>query len=197
MERKVLFTLDYMNGLPTQIKDLFRVAFASVMVDFSNYSYEPSLGTRPGAGKALVDDADVAVIVANKLRDMMEDIAEVQNGWIPSSSGMMGGEPPVRENYNPGWQVHERSFFEVESCLDAASVDLVVTSPPYMNNYHYVRNSRPQLFWKRVDRVAAGTETIGNRKLRLSSGRRSGAAGRFPSFRICRNWSRISRQSAR
>ena len=147
VERKVLFTLDYMNGLPTQIKDLFRVAFASVMVDFSNYSYEPSLGTRPGAGKALVDDADVAVIVANKLRDMMEDIAEVQNGWIPSSSGMMGGEPPVRENYNPGWQVHERSFFEVESCLDAASVDLVVTSPPYMNNYHYVRNSRPQLFW--------------------------------------------------
>jgi hypothetical protein len=23
----------------------------------------------------------------------------------------------------------------------------MVTSPPYMNNYHYVRNTRPQLFW--------------------------------------------------
>ena len=43
--------------------------------------------------------------------------------------------------------VYERSFFEAESCLEAASVDLIVTSPPYMNNYHYVRNSRPQLFW--------------------------------------------------
>ena len=31
--------------------------------------------------------------------------------------------------------------------MDPGSVDLVVTSPPYMNNYHYVRNSRPQLFW--------------------------------------------------
>jgi hypothetical protein len=23
----------------------------------------------------------------------------------------------------------------------------MVTSPPYMNNYHYVRNTRPQLYW--------------------------------------------------
>jgi len=23
----------------------------------------------------------------------------------------------------------------------------VVTSPPYLNNYHYVRNSRPQVYW--------------------------------------------------
>jgi len=26
-------------------------------------------------------------------------------------------------------------------------VDVVVTSPPYLNNYHYVRNTRPQLYW--------------------------------------------------
>jgi len=26
-------------------------------------------------------------------------------------------------------------------------VDLVVTSPPYLNNYHYPRNTRPQLHW--------------------------------------------------
>ena len=31
--------------------------------------------------------------------------------------------------------------------LPPSSVDLMVTSPPYMNNYHYVRNTRPQLFW--------------------------------------------------
>ncbi len=31
--------------------------------------------------------------------------------------------------------------------LDPGSVDLIVTSPPYLNNYHYVRNTRPQLFW--------------------------------------------------
>ncbi len=31
--------------------------------------------------------------------------------------------------------------------LPPCTVDFVVTSPPYMNNYHYVRNTRPQLFW--------------------------------------------------
>ncbi len=134
VERKVLLTLDYIRDLPAAIKDIFRVAFASVMVDFSNYSYEPSLGTRAAAGKALVCDAPVGGILVAKLGDMADDIAEFQR----ESGGL---------DYKPGWRIYERSFFDADSCLDAASVDLIVTSPPYMNNYHYVRNSRPQLFW--------------------------------------------------
>jgi DNA modification methylase len=27
------------------------------------------------------------------------------------------------------------------------SVDLLITSPPYLNNYHYNRNTRPHLYW--------------------------------------------------
>ena len=134
VERKVLLTLDYVNGLPERINDLFRVAFASVMVEFSNYTYEPSLGTRPGAGKALVGDADVGRVLSVKLRDMVEDIAEFQS-------------ETANESHSPAWEVYEQSFFDAETRIAAASVDLVVTSPPYMNNYHYVRNSRPQLFW--------------------------------------------------
>jgi hypothetical protein len=34
---------------------------------------------------------------------------------------------------------------------------LVVTSPPYLNNYHYVRNSRPQMFWLSL---VSGTEEL-------------------------------------
>ena len=134
VERKVLLTIDYMSGLPPRIKDIFRVAFASVMVDFSNYSYEPSLGTRPAAGKSLVDDAEVGKIVSAKLQDMVEDIAEFQ-------------EEVADGTYSPNRRVYEHSFFDAEKRISAESVDLVVTSPPYMNNYHYVRNSRPQLFW--------------------------------------------------
>ena len=26
-------------------------------------------------------------------------------------------------------------------------MDLLVTSPPYLNNYHYNRNTRPHLYW--------------------------------------------------
>ena len=134
VERKVLLTLDYMHGLSPQIEDIFRVAFASVMVDFSNYSYEPSLGTRPAAGKPLIQDANVEMAVAAKLEDMAADIAELQIESYGRGDG-------------PKQCVYEHSFFEAEEHIDAESVDLVVTSPPYMNNYHYVRNSRPQLFW--------------------------------------------------
>ena len=134
VERKVLFTLDYMNDLPPQIKDIFSIAFASVMVGFSNYSYEPSLGSRPAAGKSLVHDAAVGKVLAAKLHNMMDDIAEFQS----ESTG---------RNHSPSWQIHKCSFFDAEKHIDAKSVDLIVTSPPYMNNYHYVRNSRPQLFW--------------------------------------------------
>ncbi len=134
VERKVLLTLDYMNGLPPQIKDIFQVAFASLMVDFSNYSYEPSLGTRPAAGKPLVQDADVGKAVASKLGDMAADIAELQIETVGRSNG-------------PNRRVYEHSFFDAEKHISAESVDLIVTSPPYMNNYHYVRNSRPQLYW--------------------------------------------------
>ena len=141
IERKVLLTLDYMNELLPRIKDLFRVAFASVMVDFSNYSYEPSLGTRPGAGKPLVNDADVEQIVATKLHQMVEDISELQVD--------VAANPITTTNKMEAhkWRIHEQSIFDSANCLTPESIDLVVTSPPYMNNYHYVRNSRPQLFW--------------------------------------------------
>ena len=140
VERKVLLTLDYINDLPPRIRDLFLVAFASVMVDFSNYSYEPSLGTRPGAGKSLIDDAEVGEVLSKKLHDMIVDIAQLQsNSESLAEDDCAGAEP--------SWTVYERSFFDAGSYIAGDSVDLIVTSPPYMNNYHYVRNSRPQLFW--------------------------------------------------
>ena len=134
VEEQVLFTLDFLDGLTPPVRDIFRVAFASVMVEFSNYTYEPSLGSRPGAGKDLITDAPVGGIVAAKLRQMLEDIAEFQ-------------ADAAKQAKSPHWQIHDCSFFEAESRVDPGTVDLVVTSPPYMNNYHYVRNSRPQLFW--------------------------------------------------
>ena len=134
VERKVLFTMDYFRDLTPPIRELFGVALSSVIIDFSNYSYEPSLGSRPAAGKELVLDAAVGNILIKKLKHMLEDIAEFQS----EATDRLG---------SPTWHVHECSFFHAENFIEPGSVDLVVTSPPYMNNYHYVRNSRPQLFW--------------------------------------------------
>ena len=100
------------------------------MVNFSNYSYEPSLSTRPGSGRALVTDAPVAEIFSEKLDEMLHDAVESQRA-VSWPDGI------------PQAKVELDSFINVESYLPPDSVDLVVTSPPYLNNYHYVRNTRP------------------------------------------------------
>ncbi len=52
VERKVLFALDYINAIQVPaIRDLFRLAFGSVMVSFSNYSYELCLTRRYAVAK--------------------------------------------------------------------------------------------------------------------------------------------------
>src|SRR3989441_9065550 len=44
-------------------------------------------------------------------------------------------------------RVINADFSRAQEDLESGSVDVMVTSPPYMNNYHYVRNTRPQLYW--------------------------------------------------
>ncbi len=134
VERQVLHALAFINGLASEtIANLFRVAFGAVMVSFSNYSYEPSLGSRPAVGKPLIDDAEVEQVLLAKLRAMRSDIVWLQKEMRINSLG-------------PG-RVINTDFFSANGELETASVDLMVTSPPYMNNYHYVRNTRPQLYW--------------------------------------------------
>lgn len=130
---KVLIVQDYVNEIAERpLQDLFRLAFAATMVRYSNYSYEPSLGRRTSAGKEEIQDFPVAQTIAQKLTEMAEDIAWLQT-HLP--------EKP------PDAQVINDSFFQYPNYLPAASVDLIITSPPYLNNYHYNRNTRPQLYW--------------------------------------------------
>lgn len=131
--RKVLFVQDFIDTLddgPTQ--ELFQLAFAATMVQYSNYSYEPSLGRRVSAGKAEIEDYPVGETVIAKLCTMAEDIA-----WFQAQPGVAKAEA----------QVINDTFFNCNAYLGPNSVDLLITSPPYLNNYHYNRNTRPQLYW--------------------------------------------------
>lgn len=135
VEGQVLQCLDFINNETTDwLRDLFWVAFGSVMVSFSNYSYEPSLGTREAAGKQNILHADVTSIIKGKLREMLEDI-EIFRGWLSSLPRA------------PHASVFNDSFFDGASKVPPASIDVLITSPPYLNNYHYIRNTRPHLFW--------------------------------------------------
>jgi len=134
VERQVLHALEFINRIePESIANLFRAAFGAVMVSFSNYSYEPSLGSRLAAGKPLVENADVAQVLLAKLLQMRTDIAWLQE----ETKGKILGVGEV---------IHS-DFFQASDRVEPGTVNLMVTSPPYMNNYHYVRNTRPQLYW--------------------------------------------------
>jgi SAM-dependent methyltransferase len=134
-EAKVLKALRFINRLRVPpIRDLFSLAFGSVMVNVSNYSYEPSLSSRPASGKPTQDDAPVTESIVAKLLAMKSDVA-----WF---RGELEGLPR-----RPVSRVISDNFLNALHHLDPGSVDLIVTSPPYLNNYHYVRNTRPQLFW--------------------------------------------------
>ena len=136
VERKVLFALDFINSIEDQtLKDIFRLGLGSVMVSFSNYSYEPSLTRRLAVGKPNIEDANVGLSVSAKLHLILEDI-----GWVQGHMKTLG--------YKPKSRVFPKSIFSALECLERRNfIDLLVTSPPYLNNYHYPRNTRPQLHW--------------------------------------------------
>ncbi len=135
VELKVLFTLDFIRSIQDiVIEEYFSLAVGSTMISYSNYSYEPSLCSRAKLGKPLVLNSSVCSIIANKLEHVRQDIAELVRDLK---------HLPV----TPSADFFDCSFFEARNYLAAASIDLVITSPPYLNNYHYVRNTRPQLYW--------------------------------------------------
>lgn len=135
VERKVLFALDFIHDIEEPaMQDLFRLALGSVMVSFSNYSYEPSLTRRAAVGREPIHDAEVGTVIALKLKLMQTDAA-----WLQQQLSVL--------NHKPKATVIGESFFQAPAHLDRESVDLVITSPPYLNNYHYPRNTRPQLHW--------------------------------------------------
>lgn len=130
---KVLLSWDFIDSITNQnLLDMFRLAFASTMITYSNYSYEPSLGRRASAGKNEIEDYPVGEKLLSKLREMLEDVV-----WLQ--------EEAVRKNVFS--KIVNDSFFKYQDYLDCSSIDLIVTSPPYLNNYHYNRNTRPQLYW--------------------------------------------------
>ena len=125
VERQVLFVLDYIRQeRNTTLKDFLRVALGAVMVSFSNYSYEPSLSTRGAAGREDVFDADVTSVMAQKLYEMSADICFLQRqiSHLP---------------HRPSALLYERSFLkDPPSAVRRRSTDVLITSPPYLTNYH-------------------------------------------------------------
>ncbi|MBM3956994.1 MAG: site-specific DNA-methyltransferase [Gemmatimonadetes bacterium] len=132
IERQVLFAMDFIADVPDKpTADFLRVALGATMVGYSNYSYEPSLGRRVCAGKEPILEADVAAVLRAKLEAMCDDVEHWQASAVVA----------------PEAQVHAQSYLADACPVPPNSIDALITSPPYLNNYHYPRNTRPHLYW--------------------------------------------------
>jgi hypothetical protein len=132
IERQVLFAMDFIADVPDEpTADFLRVALGATMVGYSNYSYEPSLGRRISAGKEPILEADVGAVLRAKLEAMCDDVEQWQASAVTA----------------PEAQVHLQSYLADPCPVPPNSVDVLITSPPYLNNYHYPRNTRPHLYW--------------------------------------------------
>jgi len=135
VERKVLHCIDLIRAEPeASMRELATLALGAVLVQVSNYSYEPSLGSRAAAGKPDIPNADVVLVLADKLTTIYEDLVLYRERM-----GRFATQPSAR--------LIERSSLDLAEEIAPRSIDLVVTSPPYVNNYHYIRNTRPHLYW--------------------------------------------------
>ena len=133
---KVLIVQDFIDTIRvTILQDLFKLVFAATMVSYSNGSNAAGQDKRVSNGKDTNDamvDFPVLETFSGKLAIIVEDIAWFQR--------QLAG----RELHT---SVVADTFFAYSKYVKPQSVDLIITSPPYLNNHQYNQNTSPQLYW--------------------------------------------------
>jgi DNA modification methylase len=107
-----------------KVRDLFRLAFSSILVASSNLKRSPCLGY--DLTKTVSDDAPFNLF-RDKVHNMIDDLAYVQNQPQGQVEVITGDSRLIQ--YGPG------------------SIDIAITSPPYVNGLDYVINYKIEMAW--------------------------------------------------
>lgn len=110
-----------------KIKDLFNVAFASILIDVSNLKRTPCLGYWKTKN---IDDNAPFVLFNQKILEMSEDLRWLQLEYKDNLK--LKSEVVCANSMNYDY---------------SGTYDLVVTSPPYMNGLDYVMNYKIEMAW--------------------------------------------------
>lgn len=135
IEKKMLLLKDFILDVPPVLRDHFWIAFGSILVKYSRYAYGPSLGRKTVMQIRLSHDAPVGDVLFRKMEEILDDLRWLKNEVIPKLQS------------RPEHRIFGKSVFDSLEEIRDESIDLIATSPPYLNNYHYPRNTRPQLYW--------------------------------------------------
>lgn len=109
------------------IKTLLKLAYAGVLIDSSNLKRAPCLGYTKKLG--LSADTPTQLFLQGVHR-IAEDLVSLQS---------------LRDHWGPEFEIHLGSSSEIS--VPCESVDLAVTSPPYVNGMDYVMNYKIDLAW--------------------------------------------------
>jgi hypothetical protein len=115
------------NEEQKKIKDLFNVAFASILVNASNLKRTPCLGYWKTKN---IDDNAPFVLFNQKILEMSEDIRCLQSEY--------------KEHLCLKSEVVQANSMTYEY---TDKYDLIITSPPYMNGLDYVMNYKIEMAW--------------------------------------------------
>jgi DNA modification methylase len=107
-----------------KIRNLFRLAFSSILVDCSNLKRSPCLGY--DKNKAVADNTPF-ILFREKVQNMIEDLEYVQGKMHGHVKVLTGDSRQVR--YKP------------------ESIDIAITSPPYVNGLDYIINYKIEMAW--------------------------------------------------
>lgn len=125
------------------IRELFQLAFASILIDCSKLKRSPCLSYVKK--KAVSSDTPI-ILFQNKVKQMMSDLLLVQQR---------------RHEWGPEPQI---------LCLDAKevkyepnSIDIVITSPPYVNGMDYVINYKIEMAWLEMVTNYDGLKALKNK----------------------------------
>lgn len=108
-----------------KIKNLFLLAFASILVDCSNLKRSPCLGYIEGKE---VDKDTPFKLLKEKIEQMLTDLIFVQDHHRDVSAELILGDARIIS-------YEENSF------------DMAITSPPYVNGMDYIINYKIEMAW--------------------------------------------------
>ena len=122
---KVLFMKKYLSSIKDkEIKDFFTLSFCSILVEISNYRRGPDLAMK----KQPLVDAPVFERFIEKSTMMISDLENISKSKTKKPIIYSGDSRTLEK-------------------IRSDSIDLVITSPPYLNGTNYFRNTKLELWF--------------------------------------------------
>ena len=146
--------VDTKQGSLDDVRDFLRVILSSIIRDSSNA--DPNC-TRTVLRKKVIKKIAPGDTISRFLTVLSKQVAAMDELWQVYSS-------------SASWDVHLPQSTATHTGLDAESIDLAVTSPPYINAVDYPRTHQLEMYWldlldedgplSNVKRRYIGTESV-------------------------------------